>query len=92
MLGRIPDPRRVHGRRYRMGPLLALWLVAVLGGATSLAALARFAAYTQCDLREQPGLTSSTPNASALGRLLAGWTATPWTTPWAPDSPDMPPT
>ncbi|WP_266636205.1 transposase family protein (plasmid) [Streptomyces sp. NBC_01340] len=36
VLGRIPDPRRVRGRRYRLGSLLALCMVAVLGGATSL--------------------------------------------------------
>ncbi|MEH0542409.1 transposase family protein [Streptomyces sp. B21-105] len=71
MLGRIPDPRRVRGRRCRLGSLLALCLVTVLGGATSLAAIARFAADTDYDLREQLGLTSSTPNASTLGRLLA---------------------
>ncbi|MFD3558296.1 transposase family protein [Streptomyces sp. NPDC058686] len=70
-LGRIPDPRRVRGRRYRLGSLLALCLVAVLGGATSLAAIARFAADTESDLCKQFGLTSSTPNASTLGRLLA---------------------
>ncbi|MFD7057528.1 ISAs1 family transposase [Streptomyces mirabilis] len=71
VLGRIPDPRRVRGRRYRLGSLLALCMVAVLGGATSLAAIARFAADTDSDLRGQLGLTSSTPNASTLGRLLA---------------------
>ncbi|WP_199837516.1 ISAs1 family transposase [Streptomyces caniscabiei] len=71
VLGRIPDPRRVRGRRYRLNSLLALCLVAVLGGATSLAAIARFAADTDHDLREQLELTSSTPNASTLGRLLA---------------------
>ncbi|WP_406410310.1 transposase family protein [Streptomyces sp. NBC_01614] len=57
VLGRIPDPRRVRGRRYRLGSLLALCLVAVLGGATSLAAIARFAADTGYGLREQLGLT-----------------------------------
>ncbi|WP_416979961.1 transposase family protein [Streptomyces sp. T028] len=46
VLGRLPDPRRVRGRRYRLGSLLALCLVAVLGGATSLAAIARFATDT----------------------------------------------
>jgi hypothetical protein len=55
----------------RLGSLLALCLVAVLGGATSLAAIARFAAGTDSDPREQLRLTSSTPNASTLGRLLA---------------------
>ncbi|MGW1507224.1 transposase family protein [Streptomyces mirabilis] len=62
---------RVRGRRYRLGSLLALCMVAVLDGATSLAAIARFAADTDFDLREQLGLTSSRPNASTLGRLLA---------------------
>ena len=66
-----PIPARIRGRRYRLGSLLALCLVAVLGGATSLAAIARFAADSDSDLREQLGLTSSTPNASTLGRLLA---------------------
>ncbi|MDX3763037.1 ISAs1 family transposase [Streptomyces sp. AK02-04a] len=67
----MPDPRRVRGRRYRLGSLMGLCLVAVLGGATSLAAIARFGADTDYGLREQLGLTSSTPNASTLGRLLA---------------------
>ncbi|MFD7003585.1 transposase family protein [Streptomyces mirabilis] len=71
VLGRIPDPRRVRGRRYRLGSLLALCMVAVLGGATSLAAIAHFAADTASDLREQLGLTSNTSNASTPGRLLA---------------------
>lgn len=70
-LSRIPDPRRVRGRRYHLGSLLALCLVAVLGGARSLATIARFAADTDSSLREQLGLASSTPNASTLGRLLA---------------------
>ncbi|WP_316782178.1 ISAs1 family transposase [Streptomyces sasae] len=70
-LSRIPDPRRVRGRRYHLGSLLALCLVAVLGGARSLATIARFAADTDSSLREQLGLASSTPNASTVGRLLA---------------------
>ncbi|WNF25344.1 transposase family protein [Streptomyces sp. C11-1] len=41
---RHPDPRRVRGRRYRLGSLLGLCLVAVLGGAKSLARISRFAA------------------------------------------------
>ncbi|WP_328430230.1 ISAs1 family transposase [Streptomyces sp. NBC_00443] len=71
VLGRLPDPRRVRGRRYRLGSLLALCLVAVLGGARSLAAIARFAADSDAGLRERLGLTAYTPNASTLGRLLA---------------------
>ncbi|MET9913852.1 transposase family protein, partial [Streptomyces sp. NPDC006476] len=54
-LSRIPDPCRVRGRRYHLGSLLALCLVAD----------------TDSSLREQLGLAASTPNASTLGRLLA---------------------
>jgi len=43
-LDQLPDPRRVRGRRYRLGSLLALCLLAVLGGATTLAGIARFTA------------------------------------------------
>ncbi|MGW2841791.1 transposase family protein [Streptomyces sp. NPDC001493] len=62
VLGRIPDPRRVRGRRYHLGSLLALCLVGVLAGATSLAA---FAADTDSDLCDQLGPTSSAPNGIA---------------------------
>ncbi|MGW4909445.1 transposase family protein [Streptomyces sp. NPDC004270] len=66
-----PDTRSPpRGGRYRLSSLLALCVVAVLGGDTSLAAIAHFAAATDSDLREQLGLTSSTPNASTPGRLL----------------------
>ncbi|MBP5895503.1 transposase family protein [Streptomyces sp. LBUM 1483] len=74
VLGRIPDVRRsspVRGHRYRLGSLLALCPVSVLGGATSLAAIARFAVDIDPDLRERIGLVSSTPSASTPERLLA---------------------
>ncbi|MGW0730749.1 transposase family protein [Streptomyces sp. GbtcB7] len=92
VLGRISDPRRVRGRRYRLGSLLALCMVAFLGGATSLAAIARFAADTDSDLREQLGLTSSTPNASTLGRLLARLDGDALYDAVAPGPPGTPPT
>jgi predicted transposase YbfD/YdcC len=44
ILDTIPDPRSRRGRRYRLGPLPALSLLAVLGGATSLVKIARFIA------------------------------------------------
>ena len=71
VLSAVPDPRRVRGRRYRLGSLLALSLVAVLGGARSLAQIARFAADSGPELRAALGLPRATPNASTLGRLLA---------------------
>ncbi|MCX4649671.1 transposase family protein [Streptomyces sp. NBC_01446] len=58
-------------RVWSAGSSQALCLVAVLGGATSLAAISRFAADTGSGLRERLGLISSTPNASTLGRLLS---------------------
>lgn len=52
VLDALPDPRSRRGRRYRLGSLLALSLVAVLGGATSLAAI------TRCIGGYDPGLLS----------------------------------
>jgi predicted transposase YbfD/YdcC len=71
VLAAVPDPRRIRGRRYRLGSLLALCLVAVLGGARSLAQIARFAADAAPEVRAALGLARATPNASTLGRLLS---------------------
>ncbi|MFE0730875.1 ISAs1 family transposase [Streptomyces antibioticus] len=70
VLDRLPDPRRVRGRRYRLGSLLALCLLAVLGGATTLAGIARYAVDVAPDVRERIGLRRL-PRATTLGRLLA---------------------
>ncbi|MFC8370932.1 ISAs1 family transposase [Streptomyces sp. NPDC057239] len=70
ILDEVPDPRRVQGRRYRIGSLLALCLVAVLGGAKSVTAIARFGTDSSPELRECLGFTSTTPNTTTLGRLL----------------------
>lgn len=72
VLDAVPDPRSRRGRRYRLGPLLALALLAVLGGATSLAKITRFIAGYDCDLRTRLGLPPTIRlAASTLGRLLA---------------------
>lgn len=71
VLAGVPDPRRVRGRRYRIGVLLALCLTAVLSGARSLAHIARYAADADPQVRAGLGLARATPNASTLGRLLA---------------------
>ncbi|WP_198359610.1 ISAs1 family transposase [Streptomyces fildesensis] len=70
VLAAVPDPRRIRGRRYRLGTLLALCLTAVLGGARSLAQIARYAADADLQVRAELGLDHTTPNASTLGRLL----------------------
>jgi predicted transposase YbfD/YdcC len=71
VLAAVPDPRRVRGRRYRIGVLLGLCLTAVLGGARSLAQISRYAADAGPQVRAGLGLARATPNASTLGRLLA---------------------
>ncbi|MEU6720698.1 transposase family protein [Nonomuraea sp. NPDC046802] len=72
VLDTVPDPRSRRGRRYRLGSLLALSLLAVLGGATSLVKITRFINGYDPDLRARAGLPG-TPRlaASTLGRLLA---------------------
>lgn len=67
----MPDPRRVRGRRHRIGSLPALCPVAVLGGAESVTAIARCAADSSPEPRECLQLTPTTPNTTTLGRLLA---------------------
>ncbi|MEV0184537.1 ISAs1 family transposase [Streptomyces sp. NPDC050625] len=69
-LDQLPDPRRVRGRRCGLGSLLAVCLLAVLGGATSLAGIARFAADAPFDVRTRIGL-GGLPRATTLGRLLS---------------------
>src|SRR5690606_30615246 len=72
VLDSVPDPRSRRGRRYRLGPLLALALLAVLSGATSLAKITRFIAGYDPGLRARAGLPGTVRlAASTLGRLLA---------------------
>lgn len=70
MQDQLPDSRRARGRRYRLGSLLALCLLAVLGGATTLADIARFAADAPAEVRTRIGL-GGLPRATTLGRLLS---------------------
>ncbi|MFD5066195.1 ISAs1 family transposase, partial [Streptomyces sp. NPDC058394] len=70
VLDRLPDPRRVRGRRYRLGSLLALCLLAVVGGATTLAGIARYAVDASPEVRAKIGLRRA-PRATTLGRLLS---------------------
>ncbi|MEW9550648.1 transposase family protein [Nonomuraea sp. NPDC050783] len=72
VLDTVPDPRSRRGRRYQLGPLLALSLLAVLSGATSLARITRFIAGYDPELRQRAGLPGTVRlGASTLGRLLA---------------------
>ncbi|WP_171074472.1 transposase family protein [Nonomuraea basaltis] len=64
VLNAVPDPRSRRGRRYRIGPLLALSLLAVIGGATSMAKITRFIAGYDPELRARAGLPG-TPQLAA---------------------------
>lgn len=64
-VGPAPDPRRVRGRRYRLG-----FLIAVLRGTTTPAGIARCAVDAAPEVRERIGLHRP-PRATTLGCLLA---------------------
>lgn len=72
VLDTLPDPRSRRGRRYRLGPLLALMLLAVLGGATYIAAINRSISGYDPAVLSRTGLTGTVRLAtSTLRRLLA---------------------
>jgi predicted transposase YbfD/YdcC len=78
VLDRMPDRRDRRGRRYRLGAVLGLCLVAVLGGARSLAQIRRWV--RSCDPAVWAALgfpiardgQARLPVATTLGRILAG--------------------
>ncbi|MCT2590935.1 transposase family protein [Streptomyces sp. N2-109] len=72
----VPDPRRVHGCRYRIGSLLALCLVAVLGGAKSVTAIASSSAAQSATPRcssSSSTVTSSRRSATPPSRGMGVW-------------------
>jgi hypothetical protein len=74
ILDRLPDPRTARGRRYRLGPLLVLCLLAVVSGATSLAAVGRYASGCTPDLLDRIGIPARRRGrlaVSTIGRLLS---------------------
>lgn len=72
VLDTLPDPRSHRGRRYQLGSLLALTLLAVLGGATSIAAISRSIHGYDPDILSRAGLPDTVRlAASTLRRLLA---------------------
>jgi predicted transposase YbfD/YdcC len=78
VLDRVPDQRDRRGRRYRLGPVLALCVVAVLGGARSLAQICRRARAADPQVWAAAGFAlagggrARLPVAATLGRILAG--------------------
>ena len=77
VLDTVPDRRDRRGRRYRLGPILALCVVTVLGGACSLAQIRRRARSVDPQIRSAAGFALDTdgaavlPAATTLGRALA---------------------
>lgn len=71
----VDDPRRRQGRRYAWTGLLTVAVVAVLGGARSLAAIARWARGADAHLLDVLGLPHGAdgrvPAATTWGRALA---------------------
>jgi hypothetical protein len=80
----VPDPRAARGRRHPLAAILGLAAAAVLAGATSIAAIAEWAADTpnKCGPRSAPATTPpatspSPPRPPSAGPWRA-WTPTPW--------------
>ena len=79
VLDRIPDHRRAQGRRYRLGVILALCVVAVLCGAKSLAQISRLSRTWDADTLAHLGIRTHgrtgeaiLPVATTIGRTLRG--------------------
>jgi predicted transposase YbfD/YdcC len=77
-LAAVPDPRSLRGRRHALTAVVAIALVAVLGGARSQAAIAQWAAESAPGVLLPLGASLSrrtgqlrVPVASTIGRLLA---------------------
>jgi hypothetical protein len=77
VLGRVPDPRRVRGRRHSLAFVLALAVAAVLCGARSTAAVAQWAREAAPETLTVLGAGRCprtgrlrVPAASTIGRLL----------------------
>jgi hypothetical protein len=69
-LGQVPDPRDRRGIRYRLVPVLAIAVCAMLAGARSYAAIAEFAADAPARLRARLGLPGAVPDLVTIWRVL----------------------
>jgi predicted transposase YbfD/YdcC len=69
-LGQVPDPRDPRGRAYRLVPMLATAVCAVLAGARSYAAIAEWAADAPPRLRARLGLGRTVPDLVTIWRVL----------------------
>jgi len=72
VLGRVPDPRSVHGRRHPLGAILGLAVCAMLCGARSLYAISQWGRDQGEEVSEALGFTRQrTPCVSTLHRVFS---------------------
>src|SRR2546429_8088358 len=64
-LARVPDPRDRRGIRYRLGPVLAMAVCAMLAGARAYAAIPQGGAHAPPRLRARPGPPRAAPGPGA---------------------------
>src|SRR5450631_3169853 len=74
VLAEVPDPRSCHGRRHPLSAILALTVVAMLGGARSYQAIAQFGREKGFGLAHALGFTrGKTPHQVHFQRSLPGF-------------------
>ena len=72
VLGRVPDPRSVHGRRHPLGAILGLAVCAMLCGARSLYAISQWGRDQGQEVSEALGFTRQrTPCVSTLHQVFS---------------------
>jgi hypothetical protein len=69
-LAEVPDPRDPHGRRYKVGAILALSVCAMLCGARSLYAIAQWGRDHSPEVARALGFEKSTPCVATLHLLF----------------------
>ena len=72
VLGRVPDPRSVHGKRHPLGAILGLAVCAMLCGARSLYAISQWGRDQGQEVAEALGFTREwTPCVSTLHQVFS---------------------
>ncbi len=72
VLGRVPDPRSVHGKRHPLGAILGLAVCAMLCGARSLYAISQWGRDQGQEVSEALGFTwERTPCVSTLHQVFS---------------------
>lgn len=72
VLAAVPDPRSVHGRRYRLATLLAIAILAVAAGMRGYAGITTWARCAPPEVLARLGIDrSSTPSEKTFRRVLA---------------------